>query len=134
MITKQCARCRTIVPFGVTYCESCKPIAQEEAIQSKAKRTKQYNRQRNPLHESFYASKEWKALRYEKLKQIKYKCEDCVKEEALRPKLAAEVHHIESLDKAWDKRFDIYNLRGLCTMHHNIAHERFVSRRMKTSK
>lgn len=134
MITKQCARCKAIIPFGITYCETCRPLAQAQAAESKAKRAKHYNKQRNPLHESFYASKEWKNLRYEKLRRIKYRCEDCVLEGSVHPKLAAEVHHIESLDKAWDKRFDIDNLRGLCTQHHNKVHGRFVSKRIKQSK
>lgn len=133
MLTKQCARCKTIIPFGITYCEKCKPLADIAAAESKAKRTKQYNSQRNPLHDAFYASKEWKTLRYVKLMQINYKCEDCVEENAIRIELAAEVHHIESLDKAWEKRLDIKNLRGLCTRHHNIRHERFTSRKRKPS-
>lgn len=131
MLTKQCARCKTIVLFGLTYCEACKPLAEVQAAESKAKRTKLYNKQRNPIHEAFYASKEWKAIRYEKLKTIKYKCEDCVEEKLERPKLAAEVHHIVTLDDAWEKRFDIHNLRGLCTRHHNIRHDRFVSNHVK---
>ena len=80
------------------------------------------------IHDAFYRSKEWKALRYYKLKSIGYMCEDCISAKAVHAELATEVHHIQTLDEAWDKRLDLNNLRGLCTRHHNVTHGRFVSR------
>ena len=126
MLTKQCARCRKIIPYGTTYCMDCQPIAQEQAEQSKAKHTSKYNKQRDPKYKQFYMSREWLILRRLALQRDEYMCVRCKALGVMA--VASEVHHIKPISIAWDKRLDIDNTECLCLDHHNAEHGRFKKR------
>lgn len=126
MLTKQCPRCRKIIPFGMDYCEECQPIKDEQREQFKAKRTSKYNKQRDPKYKQFYMTREWQILRSLKLQQTGYLCEECKTEGLMAP--AEDVHHVIPISMDWDKRLDINNLKCLCVKHHNLEHDRFKSK------
>jgi len=120
MLTKQCAKCRKIIPYGTTYCEACQTVVDEHKQQSRAMRTKQYDKTRNAEYKAFYNSKDWRTLRLVKLQQSGYKCECC-------GEIAEDVHHIIPIDtpEGWARRLDITNLMCLCVRCHNKQHKRF---------
>lgn len=125
---KFCPRCGTLIPATKKYCDKCQPIVDKEAKERKIKRKaiydKRYNKtKRNPKYAQFYKSKEWKTLWAVKLSQCDYMCEDCKAKGIIT--LATDVHHIQPISKAWDKRLDINNLKCLCVQCHNKAHKRW---------
>ena len=71
---------------------------------------------------NFYNSKEWHDLRNYKWEQADGLCELCRKKGIIRE--GKEVHHIEPIEKNWNKRFDYDNLILLCPDCHNAQHER----------
>lgn len=124
MLMKMCPKCRLIIPANKQYCDKCKPLVDKAMSERKAKADKKYNStKRNQLYVKFYQSKEWKTLRAVKLSQENYMCEECKKQDKVS--LAVDVHHIEPVSKAWDKRLDINNLKCLCVECHNKAHNRW---------
>lgn len=113
MLTKQCSRCRKIIPYGLTYCEDCQKIMDDQVEKIKAKRTANYDRfRRDKKSKAFYNSDPWKMLSAKKLQDDKYRCQVC-------GAIATEVHHIVPIKKDWFKRFDINNLMSVCTSCHN---------------
>lgn len=123
MLTKQCAKCKRTVPFGIRHCANCAPIAEQEQAENKAKRGRQYDKARDPKYKIFYDSIEWRTLRAVKLQESGYICERC-KAEGITT-LAEDVHHIVPLGVDWDLRLTKPNLICLCVSHHNEAHDRF---------
>ena len=70
----------------------------------------------------FRSSSKWQQCRKEVLARDKHLCVICYKEEgfvSVHEKL--DVHHIESLHKAWKKRCVEDNLITLCKRHHKLA-------------
>lgn len=137
ILMRQCYRCKTIIPQGNTYCDSCKAIVDKAKTERKkvtnARANKKYNKfNRNAEHVRFYQSREWKALRAVKLSQCGYMCEDCKAKGLIT--LAVDVHHIVEIADDWDKRLDIDNLRALCVSCHNNRHNRWQSNNNKRAK
>ena len=116
MLTKLCARCKVMIPYGTTYCDLCADIVRK----SKTITDRRYNSRRDPKYAAFYNSTEWHTLRAVKLQQAGYKCEH----PGCRA-LAVEVHHRIPLAVDWSKRLEIDNLEALCLDHHNARHNRF---------
>lgn len=118
MLTKQCARCKKIIPYGLRYCEACQPIAEEQAELSRAKRAGTYNKGRDKQSKAFYNSTQWVMLSRTRLQHDEYRCQVC-------GEIATEVHHKEALRDDWDKRFDFDNLMSVCVSCHNKLDKRF---------
>ena len=122
-----CPRCKCLIPVGVTYCDTCKPIAEEQAQEAierrraykRAKYNKEYNKRRDPKYLTFYRSKEWRLLSKTKLQSCGYKCEAGLEGCG---KLAVEVHHVKPLktDEGWEERLTWSNLMGVCIACHNV--------------
>lgn len=109
MLTKQCSRCKKIIPYGLQYCDDCKSIVQSERV----KQVSDYDRfRRDKRSKTFYNSKVWKMLSAKKLQDDKYKCQVC-------GAIATEVHHIVPIKRDWTKRIEIANLMSVCTSCHN---------------
>lgn len=132
MALHPCPRCKQLIPVGVQYCDSCKPIAEAQAAEAmerkaaykRAKYNKAYNKRRDPKYLTFYRSKDWKVTSRAKLQAVRYKCE------ARLPgctRLAVEVHHTKAIqtEEGWDLRLDWDNLEAVCTNCHNNRHQRF---------
>ena len=126
MILKPCPRCKRMIPYGLTYCPDCKPIAEaerEEAREHRAalrakKYNKEYNQRRDPKYAAFYRSKAWKMTSKSKLQRIGFKCEAGL--EGCK-RIACEVHHIKPLKtpEGWELRLEWSNLMGVCIPCHN---------------
>lgn len=126
MLMKKCPRCGQLMPYGPTYCTTCKPLAEAELEAQRAinaqKKEQAYNRKRNPKYLTFYRSKDWKRLSRAYLQAAGYKCQahltaDC-------SGLAVEVHHIKPIQtpEGWEQRLDWNNLEAVCTSCHNGRH------------
>ena len=97
----------------MTYCSDCQPIAEAQAEEAKAKRNRYYDSKlRDKQSTAFYNSKAWIMLSRTRLQRDEYKCQVC-------GEIATEVHHIISIKKAWNKRYEIDNLMSICTACHN---------------
>lgn len=126
MALHPCPRCKRLIPVGLQYCESCRPVVEAELEQRRAdmarKKQKAYNRRRDPKYLTFYRSKEWRTLSQVYLRAVGYKCEahahpDCTG-------LAVEVHHKKPIQtpEGWELRLDWDNLEAVCTRCHNVRH------------
>ena len=129
MLMKACPRCRTLIPHGLPYCDTCAPIAAAER-QAKQERRQEYlrkkynrgyNARRDPKYLTFYRSKDWKATSRAKLQAGGWVCE--AKLEGCQ-RLAVEVHHIKPIqtEEGWTERLEWTNLEALCTSCHNRRH------------
>ena len=133
MLLKACSRCRKLIHYPNIYCDTCKPIAEEEkriAFEEKKKKwNTRYNQKRDPKYTRFYASSDWKRLSKAKMQDAGYRCEDC-------GALAVEVHHMEPIqtESGWERRLDWNNLKAVCLDCHNKAHGRFSSRRRNAQR
>ena len=130
MALHPCPRCKQLIPVGLTYCDTCRPIAEAQMAEARerrqaynrAKYNKAYNKKRgqdDPKYRRFRNSKEWRLLSKAKLQDCGYKCE--AKLEGCRG-LAVEVHHIKPIrtPPGWDARLEWDNLMGVCIVCHNI--------------
>ena len=133
MASKPCPRCKCMIPAGMAYCPTCKPLAEAEAEAARERKSeyyrqkynRKYNSRRDPKYAAFYRSKAWKAQSRAKLQAVGYRCE--VKADGCTG-LAVEVHHIKPIQtpEGWDLRLDWDNLEAVCTACHNACHpERF---------
>lgn len=73
-------------------------------------------------YNAFYSSQAWKDTRDFVFARDNGLCKECRSKGVVSA--GREVHHIEPLDKAWEKRLAIDNLVLLCTRCHNDVHER----------
>lgn len=127
MLLKSCNRCGNLIPYGATYCNTCKPIvaAEREARMHEAKleSNRRYNKTRDPKYVRFYNSIEWRTLSTKYTQDKGYRCEKC-------GAIATEVHHIKAIQtsEGWELRLDPENLELLCKVCHNERHERFKKR------
>lgn len=128
MLLKQCSRCKKLMPYGRTYCETCAPIVEaereERLAKSKRKYNREYNKRRDPKYGAFYRGKAWRLLARRRIQDDGYKCVKC-------GAFATEVDHIIPIQTpdGWDRRYDYDNLQSLCTRCHNEKHERFTKRK-----
>lgn len=127
MLLKPCGRCRTLIPYGMSYCPKCEPIvkAEREARleQSRRESNRRYNQKRDPKYLRFYNSKEWRVLSLSRLQYDNYKCVKC-------GAIASEVDHIKPIQipGGWELRLDFNNTQSLCLDCHNKKHKRFIKR------
>lgn len=127
MLLKSCGRCGNLIPYGATYCNTCKPIvkAEREARMraSKLESNKRYNKTRDPKYVRFYNSTEWRTLSAKYTQDKGFRCEKC-------GAIATEVHHVKAIQtpEGWERRLDSDNLELLCKACHNERHERFKKR------
>ena len=127
MATHPCPRCKRLIPVGVAYCDTCRPVAEaqaQEAIERRqayrrAKYNREYNQRRDPKYGRFYNSQDWRTLSRTKLQDCGYKCE--AKLDGCQ-RLAVEVHHKQPIKtpEGWDARLDWDNLMGVCIACHNV--------------
>lgn len=128
MLQKTCSRCGRLMPYGNTYCETCKPIMDkiiaERIAESKRASNRKYNKGRVGIYTRFYNSKDWRVLSLSRLQYDNYKCLHC-------GKIASEVDHIIPIQSpdGWELRLDFNNLQSLCLDCHNKKHNRFVKKR-----
>ena len=129
MLLKACGRCGNLIPYGKSYCDTCRPIvaAEREARRAETmkKINKRYNQKRDPKYVRFYNSKEWRMLAYKRLQDDKYRCVIC-------GAIAAEVDHIIEIQTpdGWERRLDYDNTRSLCLECHNKRHNRFQKKKV----
>lgn len=127
MLLKSCGRCGNLIPYGATYCNTCKSIveAEREARMraSKLESNKRYNKTRDPKYVRFYNSTEWRTLSAKYTQDKGFRCEKC-------GAIATEVHHVKAIQtpEGWERRLDSDNLELLCKACHNERHERFKKR------
>ena len=125
MAMKPCPKCKRLIPCGLSYCPTCKPVAEAEweaAKEHNAKlRQRVYNRKRDTTSEvaKFRRSKPWRLTSKKKLESCGYKCEARLEGCG---RIACEVHHIKPLKtpEGWERRLDWSNLMGVCIQCHNI--------------
>jgi 5-methylcytosine-specific restriction endonuclease McrA len=125
MLLKSCGRCGNLIPYGSTYCSTCKPIVEGERearlSESRRKSNRRYNKTRDPKYTRFYNSIEWRTLSAKYLQDKGYRCSKC-------RDMATQVHHVKPIQTpdGWELRLDYDNLELLCTTCHNKEHNRFV--------
>lgn len=85
------------------HVSSIKKIIKEENIKQQERKIKSSN---------FYSSAEWKALRYEVLREQKGRCQCCGR--SAKDGVVLHVDHIIPLSKDWSRRLDKNNLQVLC--------------------
>lgn len=128
MLLKSCSRCGNLIPYGATYCSTCKPIVEGERearlLESRRKSNRRYNKTRDPKYTRFYNCIEWRTLSAKYMQDVGYRCEKC-------KTIASQVHHIKAIQtpEGWELRLDYDNLELLCTTCHNKEHNRFVKRK-----
>lgn len=77
-------------------------------------------RKKDTKANKFRATTEWKNKSEEIREESKYLCAMCI-EEGIYNYNQLEVHHIEPLEKNFERRLDDYNLICLCSEHHKLA-------------
>lgn len=92
----------------------------EEFEKKERERRKNFNSYYNKdnKYNKFYWTQKWKKLREYVLARDNYLCQDCLNNKVIIE--ATEVHHIEKIRKAWDKRYDADNCISLCGECHRI--------------
>lgn len=130
MIIKMCSRCKKPVVYPARYCESCLPVveAEREAREAEQRRAanRAYNKRRDPKYTQFYKGRSWRMLSGRYLQDKGYRCEGC-------GGLACEVHHMDPIqtESGWIRRYDVTNLKAVCTRCHNEEHDRFRKSKYK---
>lgn len=71
-------------------------------------------------NDTFYRSKEWRALRLEALQRDSYLCQECKKCGIITP--ASTVHHIKPLRVDDSQALQLANLETVCGPCHNRLH------------
>lgn len=120
MLLNPCMRCRKLIRYPNKYCDACLPAAEAERQERARQCNARYNLKRDPKYRRFYSSAAWRRLSKARLRDARYRCEDC-------GKLAIEVHHIDPIqsESGWERRLDWDNLKALCLRCHNKAHGRW---------
>lgn len=82
---------------------------------------------------SFHKSRKWTKKSLDIRKRDNWCCQVCIRG-LYNPARKFEtenisVHHIESVEKDWDRRFDDYNLITLCSKHHEMAEKNEISKK-----
>ncbi len=108
--------CNNLTQNACAYCDEhigifeAKEKARRQIFNSYYNKDNKYNK--------FYWTQKWRDLRTYILCRDNHLCQDCLKEKKITE--ANEVHHIEKIRKAWDKRYDEDNLISLCGDCHKI--------------
>ena len=133
MLLKACNRCGNLIPYGATYCSTCRPIVQAEREarlqESRLKSNRVYNAKRDPKYTQFYNSIEWRTLSAKRLADDGYRCAWC-------KRIANEVDHIVEIQtpEGWTKRLEYDNLRSLCHTCHDKRHGRFIKKDRRSKR
>lgn len=77
--------------------------------------------------DKFRNTSAWRKKKEEIKKRDKYLCRVCLLAKIIDN--AVEVHHIEPLKSAYDKRLDSNNLICLCRYHHEKAEKGYIDKR-----
>lgn len=127
MILKMCRRCKGVVVYPATYCDTCLDLVtkerEERAVIVNRRANKKYDAtKRDKKYVRFYNSPEWKILKDKYMADHKYKCEGKGCKE-----FATEVHHVDPIQTptGWERRLDYTNLMNVCLRCHNKQHNRF---------
>lgn len=90
------------------------------------------NQKQTTYIDRFRWTRAWKKKREDIKVRDKYLCQVCLRElyntQQQYNMNDLEVHHIEPLKEAWDKRLDDDNLITLCRYHHELAEKDEISR------
>jgi 5-methylcytosine-specific restriction endonuclease McrA len=138
MYLKPCGKCGKLIPYGLAYCDKCQEVHDQEAStrakESKRVRDREYNAKRDVKYKRFYNTKEWRTLSRLRMQKDHYRCQWCGKvlgshrdDDSI---VVLEVDHIQELStpEGWRRRYDMENLRTLCSYCHNERHGRFQKR------
>ena len=108
-----------------SYCGRIHPINYICDKKPKKNKNKQYTKNMD-----FRNTYKWQKKREQIKERDLYMCVICslnLKDNKEKAFNDLEVHHIESLDKAYDKRLDDDNLITLCKYHHEQAEKGMIS-------
>ena len=103
----------------------------KEVCPKKPKAKIDYQKKRENLSEvnqkenRFYSSTRWQKFRDDIMQDRGYRCEVCtyVFNDRRKFTVAEELHHVEYIRDAWDKRLDEDNVVCLCHEHHKLIHK-----------
>ena len=101
---------------GLASCKYCNKIHDKYIVCSKKPIYK-----KNTELDKFRWSSRWHSKRDSIKERDQYLCRVCLKLDKALTYNYLEVHHIDPLAKAWDKRLDDTNLITLCRLHHEQA-------------
>ena len=108
--------CYTLTRNECAYCdEHIEEFEQKERVR-RQNFNSYYNKDNK--YNKFYWTQKWRKLREYVLCRDNYLCQDCLKNKKVTE--ATEVHHIEKIRKAWDKRYDPDNCISLCNGCHRV--------------
>lgn len=114
MLLKQCRGCGRIIPQTMKLCDVCEKRQQD----TPSRHTIYNDTRRDPRAAAFYLSKEWKVMR-----RCIISVYDNIDIYALymhhEIMTCDQVHHIEELEEAWERRLDPMNLIPLNQRTHN---------------
>lgn len=119
MSNRRMMECKSKNCYELTRNESgyCDLHSEEFETKEKERRKRfveRYNKENK--YNKFYWSQKWKRLREYVLCRDNYLCQDCLKNNEITE--ATDVHHIEKIRLAWDKRYDPDNCISLCSECH----------------
>lgn len=122
MAQRRLMECKHIGCFNLTRNKSgyCDEHSSEYEAKEKERR-KRFNSYYNKdnKYNAFYNTKAWREKRSYILSRDDYLCQECLKNNKYSE--ATDVHHIQRLRDAWDKRLDNDNLISLCIECHKKA-------------
>lgn len=110
------ALCGVMLNQGERYCPAHLPKAQEK-YKAYVRLYEGKRREYDKTYITFYASKEWKAVRAEVLKANPI-CSSC------KRSFANTAHHIEPIKTNWQRRLDRTNLMAICEKCHTVLENR----------
>ena len=120
-----------------SVCQKCGKVHRlgETCISKKKKITKKQERQSDfaQKYSEFMSSFKWKNEREDAKRRSWYLCAICAlmgRYDGKRKwdKQELEVHHIEPLKEAWERRTDRTNIIALCREHHEEAEKGLIAR------
>ncbi len=122
----RCNRCGGNIPYKNSYCDKCKPKAQEQ----KRERWRQYNS--SVTRSEYRNTRRWRKLRAEIIDAQKGLCLMCYLEGEYNP--IDHVHHITEAQEDLNLFYDKDNLVGLCEDHHKFIHSKKILGKEKFEK
>lgn len=123
---KYCRYCMETVDIKNHICIN-KP---KPKIDYKIKREKM--NEKTARENKFYSSQAWQTMRLSVLIKARYKC--YVAEQLGEIAVANNVHHIEYIGDAWEKRLDIDNLIPISSHYHRLIHKLNINSKEKLEK
>jgi len=110
----------------LSSCKYCGRIHNKKIICDKKKKAQsKFEKKKGSIAEKFRNTKVWQEKREEIKKRDMYLCQLCLRKIGNYNRQynseALEVHHIEPLNSAYDKRLESSNLITLCREHHEAA-------------